>query len=286
MSILHTTKDPVEFTLTKPDRISSDHIDEFCSRPCTLSTQQYDNNEADDNENETYNDEEVTTSTPNSESVNQTRPPTPPAVSHTKPPPPSSSKSNAASTKTSTSNSDPKTNKIKMGEEILIQIERGKLGLGLSIVGGSDTQLLGIIIHDIYQNGAAYLDKRLAIGDQILKVNDIDLTNATHEQALNALRQTSENVKLYIHRGFLSTNTNSLLMPVTDNHEKLKSNTEHNEFADAGDENYLNIFSIDLNKKFAKGLGFSIIGRRTGLSGESSGVFISHIVSCFFTKKI
>lgn len=53
--------------------------------------------------------------------------------------------------------------------------------MGLSIVGGSDTQLPGIIIHDIYQNGAAYNDNRLSIGDQILKVNEIDLTNATHD---------------------------------------------------------------------------------------------------------
>ena len=45
------------------------------------------------------------------------------------------------------------------------------------------------------------------------------------------------------------------------------------------DEKLLNILSIDLNKKFAKGLGFSIIGRRTGGSTDGSGVFISHIVS-------
>ena len=39
------------------------------------------------------------------------------------------------------------------------------------------------------------------------------------------------------------------------------------------DESFLNILNVELNKKFAKGLGFSIIGRRDG-----SGVFVSHII--------
>ena len=162
-----------------------------------------------------------------------------------------------------TTKPNPRTDLIKVGQESLIEIERGKLGLGLSIVGGSDTQLPGIIIHDIYQNGAAFCDKRLAIGDQILRVNNIDLTNATHEQALNALRQTSDFVRLLIPRGFLAS-------------EELKANKSTRSHAKKiiEEEQFLNILNIELVKKFAKGLGFSIIGRRDG-----TGVFLSHIVS-------
>lgn len=164
---------------------------------------------------------------------------------------------------------------IRLCQETWIEIERGKQGMGLSIVGGSDTQLQGIVIHDIYQSGAAYADKRLSIGDQILKVNDIDLTNTTHDQALNALRQTSDFVKLLIYRGFVHSNED-----YSDNNNQAMSKFETKNYYKKSmceDEQFLNILSIDLMKRFAKGLGFSIIGRRDG-----SGVFLSHIVSYFW----
>jgi hypothetical protein len=180
-------------------------------------------------------------------------------------------------------NNEPKIAQIRIGEETLIEIERGKMGLGLSIVGGSDTQLPGIIIHDIYQNGAAFRDKRLAIGDQILRVNNVDLSSATHEQALTALRQTSDFVRLLIHRGFLPHEANLISQSGFGINPKVLSspssegqsgNNSSYGFGYTNDEKFLNVINIELNKKFAKGLGFSIIGRRDG-----SGVFISHIVS-------
>ena len=175
---------------------------------------------------------------------------------------------------------DSRTAQIRVGEETLIEIERGKMGLGLSIVGGSDTQLPGIIIHDIYQNGAAFRDRRLAIGDQILRVNEIDLCEATHEQALNALRQTSENVRLLVHRGFHPTVTQKGDVSSGGSGSQLNElNSPHTYSMLVDDEHYLNVFTVELNKKFAKGLGFSIIGRRDG-----SGVFISHIVKSRFYK--
>ena len=142
--------------------------------------------------------------------------------------------------------------------------------------------------------GAAMTDRRLAIGDQILKVNEIDLALATHEQALNALRQTSNFIKLQIYRGFVHSDYSDV-----DNNNNNVDNNENNENGEikmsgfesksyytnnkrniSEDEQHLNVLSIDLVKKFAKGLGFSIIGRRDG-----SGVFLSHIVSVFYFFK-
>ena len=37
---------------------------------------------------------------------------------------------------------DPRVRPIVVGQETLIEIDRGQLGLGLSVVGGSDTQLV------------------------------------------------------------------------------------------------------------------------------------------------
>ncbi|EPB69703.1 PDZ/DHR/GLGF domain protein [Ancylostoma ceylanicum] len=43
-------------------------------------------------------------------------------------------------------------------------------GLGLSIVGGSDTVLGTVVIHEVYPDGAAAHDGRLKPGDQVLEV--------------------------------------------------------------------------------------------------------------------
>ena len=50
-----------------------------------------------------------------------------------------------------------------------IFFQEGK-GLGLSIVGGSDTVLGTVVIHEIYPDGAAAKDGRLQPGDQVLEV--------------------------------------------------------------------------------------------------------------------
>ncbi|PNI54496.1 MPDZ isoform 18, partial [Pan troglodytes] len=65
--------------------------------------------------------------------------------------------------------SDPATCPIIPGCETTIEISKGRTGLGLSIVGGSDTLLGAIIIHEVYEEGAACKDGRLWAGDQILE---------------------------------------------------------------------------------------------------------------------
>ena len=44
------------------------------------------------------------------------------------------------------------------------------MGLGLSIVGGSDTLLGAIFIHEVYEKGAAHKDGRLRPGDQVRRM--------------------------------------------------------------------------------------------------------------------
>ncbi|XP_066049037.1 inaD-like protein isoform X2 [Chamaea fasciata] len=140
---------------------------------------------------------------------------------------------------------DPATCPIVPGQEMTIEISKGRSGLGLSIVGGKDTPLDAIVIHEVYEEGAAARDGRLWAGDQILEVNGIDLRNASHEEAITALRQTPQKVQLVVYR-----------------------NEAHYK-----DEENLEIFSVDIQKKTGRGLGLSIAGKRNG-----SGVFISDIV--------
>uniref|UniRef100_A0A2K5Z6V7 PATJ crumbs cell polarity complex component n=1 Tax=Mandrillus leucophaeus TaxID=9568 RepID=A0A2K5Z6V7_MANLE len=140
---------------------------------------------------------------------------------------------------------DPATCPIVPGQEMIIEISKGRSGLGLSIVGGKDTPLNAIVIHEVYEEGAAARDGRLWAGDQILEVNEVDLRNSSHEEAITALRQTPQKVRLVVYR----------------------------DEAHYRDEENLEIFPVDLQKKAGRGLGLSIVGKRNG-----SGVFISDIV--------
>ncbi|XP_016064139.1 PREDICTED: inaD-like protein [Miniopterus natalensis] len=140
---------------------------------------------------------------------------------------------------------DPATCPIVPGQEMIIEISKGRSGLGLSIVGGKDTPLDAIVIHEVYEEGAAARDGRLWAGDQILEVNGVDLRSASHEEAITALRQTPQKVRLVVYRD--------------ETHYR--------------DEENLEFFPVDLQKKAGRGLGLSIVGKRNG-----NGVFISDIV--------
>lgn len=59
---------------------------------------------------------------------------------------------------------------VEPGKETLIEIDKDGKGLGLSIVGGSDTVLGTVVIHEVYPDGAAAVDGRLKPGDQVLEV--------------------------------------------------------------------------------------------------------------------
>lgn len=67
-----------------------------------------------------------------------------------------------------------------------IVLQKGNTGLGFNIVGGEDGE--GIFISFILAGGPADLCGELRRGDQILSVNGINLRNATHEEAAQALK--------------------------------------------------------------------------------------------------
>lgn len=65
-------------------------------------------------------------------------------------------------------------------------LQKGNTGLGFNIVGGEDGE--GIFVSFILAGGPADLSSELRRGDQILSVNGINLRNATHEEAAQALK--------------------------------------------------------------------------------------------------
>ncbi|XP_047738798.1 LOW QUALITY PROTEIN: multiple PDZ domain protein-like [Hyalella azteca] len=142
---------------------------------------------------------------------------------------------------------NPATAPIKPGEETTIEIPKEKMGLGLSIVGGSDTLLGAILIHEVYPDGAAAQDGRLRPGDQILEVSGQNFRAITHQRALSVLRQTPAKVQMVVYR--------------------------EEGAGGAREEELYEVISVHLTKKQGKGLGLSIVGRKNG-----PGVFISDLV--------
>ncbi|XP_075159300.1 MAGUK family member discs large 1 isoform X6 [Haematobia irritans] len=79
-------------------------------------------------------------------------------------------------------------------ESRTITIQKGPQGLGFNIVGGEDGQ--GIYVSFVLAGGPADLGGELKRGDQLLSCNDVDLRNATHEEAALALKKSGGIVTL------------------------------------------------------------------------------------------
>uniref|UniRef100_A0A5F9DQR6 PATJ crumbs cell polarity complex component n=1 Tax=Oryctolagus cuniculus TaxID=9986 RepID=A0A5F9DQR6_RABIT len=142
--------------------------------------------------------------------------------------------------------SSPSSTEDQSGPEPVSGEEDGGLEVGVKPLPASENPKLdAIVIHEVYEEGAAARDGRLWAGDQILEVNGVDLRSCSHEEAITALRQTPQKVRLVVYR----------------------------DEAHYRDEENLDIFPVDLQKKAGRGLGLSIVGKRNG-----SGVFISDIV--------
>ncbi|KAI6234108.1 PDZ domain containing protein [Aphelenchoides fujianensis] len=138
---------------------------------------------------------------------------------------------------------------IETGIETLIEIDKDGKGLGLSVVGGCDTVLGSIVIHEIFVDGAAAADGRLQPGDQVLEVNGTSLSGLNHDQAITILRRTPAKVRLLVYR---DVNLQLSLLDPTQ---------------------LYNMHDVEINKKPGRGFGFAICGRK-----NEPGVYISEIV--------
>ncbi|XP_077858112.1 tyrosine-protein phosphatase non-receptor type 13 isoform X17 [Macaca mulatta] len=82
--------------------------------------------------------------------------------------------------------------------ELLITLIKSEKGsLGFTVTKGN--QRIGCYVHDVIQDPAKS-DGRLKPGDRLIKVNDTDVTNMTHTDAVNLLRAASKTVRLLIGR--------------------------------------------------------------------------------------
>ncbi|XP_059933114.1 disks large homolog 4-like isoform X1 [Gadus macrocephalus] len=170
-----------------------------------------------------------------------------------------------------------------------IRLIKGPKGLGFSIAGGVGNQHVAgdnsIYVTKIIEGGAAHRDGRLQIRDRILAVNSMNLEEVLHEDAVTALKNTSEVVYLkvatptagYTHPPDL---TSSYMEPeyLADYPQALPppsprrySPVTHGMM---GEDDYAREPRRVCVQRGSSGLGFNIVG---GEDGE--GIFISFILA-------
>ncbi|XP_014013207.2 protein scribble homolog isoform X20 [Salmo salar] len=82
---------------------------------------------------------------------------------------------------------------------------RNDMGLGFSIAGGKGSTAyrtgdMGIYISRIAEGGAAHRDCTLRVGDRVITINGVDMTEARHDQAVALLTGTSPTIVLLVER--------------------------------------------------------------------------------------
>lgn len=101
-----------------------------------------------------------------------------------------------ANTPSSKVSSDEDVTALCRREPRKVTINKGPTGLGFNIVGGEDDE--GIFISFILAGGPADISGELRRGDQILSVNNVNLSHATHEQAAAALKGAGQTVTVVV----------------------------------------------------------------------------------------
>ncbi|KAG7465870.1 hypothetical protein MATL_G00158340 [Megalops atlanticus] len=96
-------------------------------------------------------------------------------------------------------------------------------GFGLSIKGGAEHRV-PVVISKIFKDQAADQTEMLFVGDAMIQVNGINVENATHEEVVQLLRSTGEEVTITVQ--FLREAPSFLKLPLGTQEENLNDATK------------------------------------------------------------
>ncbi|XP_024938329.1 uncharacterized protein LOC107265201 [Cephus cinctus] len=135
---------------------------------------------------------------------------------------------------------DPKDCEISIGKETTIEFSKSKdTGIGLTIVGGSDTPLGSIVILEVYPDGAAGKDGRLKPGDQIIEMCHESFKTIEYATAREFILKVSGTIHMIVLR----------------------------------EDKALEEIDVEIQKKSGKGAGLCITGFKSGIGAYVSDMF-------------
>uniref|UniRef100_A0A671VDL7 Protein tyrosine phosphatase non-receptor type 13 n=1 Tax=Sparus aurata TaxID=8175 RepID=A0A671VDL7_SPAAU len=147
----------------------------------------------------------------------------------------------------------------------------------------------GIYVKAIIPKGAAELDGRIQKGDRVMAVNGKSLEGATHQQAVEALRDTGQTVHLLLQKGHLPTDsvhaplTPQCTPPSADSDQDQSKNKEQPlEVKEKPEYSFVtpdNVFEVCLLKN-TSGLGFSF-SREESIPDEPHGSSMVRVKKLF-----
>ncbi|KAH9490578.1 Membrane-associated guanylate kinase, WW and PDZ domain-containing protein 1, partial [Bulinus truncatus] len=86
------------------------------------------------------------------------------------------------------------------GEIYQVELHRGSRGFGFSIRGGREFNAMPLFVLRIAEGGAADMDGRLRVGDQILEINSFNTDSMTHTEAIEIIQNGGPSVRLLMRR--------------------------------------------------------------------------------------
>ncbi|KAG1943214.1 protein scribble [Pimephales promelas] len=192
---------------------------------------------------------------------------------------------------------DPSSPAVSTGpsQRLATCLIRNDKGLGFSIAGGKGSTPYrvgdtGIFISRIAEGGAAHRDTVLHVGDRVISINGVDMTEARHDQAVALLTGTSPTITLLVDRDQASAGGAS---PRTRPHSPPPPEpSDSPEQEEGGDEHLGNHLNCPMEDEYpieevmlikAGGpLGLSIVGGSDHASHpfgiNEPGVFISKVI--------
>lgn len=151
---------------------------------------------------------------------------------------------------------------ILEGEITHVDIPRTQTALGITIVGGADTPLRCVVVQEVFPDGLVAQDGRLQPGDQIIEVDGVDMTLATHQTVCQALRRPQAVLRLGVYRERIEAQRT--LSPSTMGAAPDPA-THHVQPGEAT--------MVTLRKESSRQLGLKLGGRRT-----EPGIFVMEVL--------
>ncbi|XP_030005570.1 tyrosine-protein phosphatase non-receptor type 13 isoform X2 [Sphaeramia orbicularis] len=190
----------------------------------------------------------------------------------------------------------PGVNSLRPGELFDVELSKKDSSLGISVTvlfgkGGSNTSVRhgGIYVKAVIPKGAAELDGRIQRGDRVMAVNGRSLEGATHQQAVEALRDTGQTVHLLLEKGHPPADsvhapvTPQCTPPTPDSNRDQSRNREPSQpIRNKPEYSFVtkdNVFDVCLLKN-TSGLGFSF-SREENIPDEAPGCSMVRVKKLF-----